>query len=124
MYKRVYRKIFYKYKGVLQMAFEKNKIVSEIKNLIRTIEKNGILISSAYLFGAYAKGEANEWSDIDVALVSDDFSGVRFYDVEKLLSILRKYNNFIEFHPFRNEDFSPNNNLFIKEILKNSLRIK
>jgi len=106
------------------MASKRNKIVSEIKSLIKIIEKKGILISSAYLFGSYAKGNAKEWSDIDVALVSDDFSGIRFHDVEKLLSILKKYNNFIEFHPFRNEDFNPSNNLFIKEILENSLRIK
>ena len=106
------------------MASKRNKIVSEIKSLIKIIEKKGILISSAYLFGSYAKGKAKEWSDIDVALISDDFSGVRFHDVEKLYSILKKYNNFIEFHPFRSEDFNPSNNLFIKEILENSLRIK
>ncbi|MEW6686104.1 MAG: nucleotidyltransferase domain-containing protein [Candidatus Edwardsbacteria bacterium] len=106
------------------MALRTDKIVSEIKNLIRVIEKNGIPISSAYLFGSSAKGKASKWSDIDVALISENFSGVRFRDIERLLSILRKYNHFIEFHPFRNEDFDPHSNLFIKEILNNSLKIK
>lgn len=106
------------------MSFRKDEIISEIRNLIKTIEKNGISISAAYLFGSYAKGKANEWSDIDVALVSDNFSGIRFYDVEKLLSVLKKYNNFIEFHPFKTAEFNPSSNLFVKEISENSIRIK
>ncbi|MCK4251347.1 nucleotidyltransferase domain-containing protein [candidate division WOR-3 bacterium] len=106
------------------MAFRKDEIISEIRDLIKTIEKNGISISAAYLFGSYARGKANEWSDIDVALVSDNFSGIRFYDVEKLLSVLKKYNNFIEFHPFKTAEFNPSSNLFVKEISENSIRIK
>lgn len=106
------------------MVFRKDEIISEIRDLIKTIEKNGISISAAYLFGSYARGKANEWSDIDVALVSDNFSGIRFYDVEKLLSVLKKYNNFIEFHPFKTAEFNPSSNLFVKEISENSIRIK
>ena len=90
------------------MPFRKDEIISEIRNLIKTIEKNGISISAAYLFGSYAKGKANEWSDIDVALVSDNFSGIRFYDVEKLI----------------NAQNNPGSNLFVKEISENSIRIK
>ncbi len=106
------------------MAFRRDKIVDEIKNLIKILKKNGINISAAYLFGSYARGSANEWSDIDVALVSDNFSGLRFYDIEKLLSVLKKYNHFIEFHPFKKEDFNPDNDLFIKEIISTGIRIK
>ncbi len=106
------------------MAFRRNKIVGEIKNLIKILKRNGINISAAYLFGSYVKGKANEWSDIDVALVSDNFCGVRFYDIEKLLSVLKKYNNFIEFHPFRRKDFDPNIDLFVKEIVETGTKIK
>lgn len=106
------------------MAFRRDKIVDEIKNLIKILKKNGINISAAYLFGSYARGNANEWSDIDVALVSDNFSGVRFYDIEKLISVLKKYNDFIEFYPFKKEDFNPDNDLFIKEIISTGIRIK
>jgi len=31
-------------------------------------------ISAAYLYGSQAKGTASIWSDIDVALISDDLS--------------------------------------------------
>jgi uncharacterized protein len=30
------------------------------------------------LFGSYVKGSADEWSDIDLALVTDDFIGDSF----------------------------------------------
>ncbi|MEO0127554.1 MAG: nucleotidyltransferase domain-containing protein [candidate division WOR-3 bacterium] len=106
------------------MAIRKNKIISEIKNIISLLEKNGITISAAYLFGSYAQRKANEWSDIDIALVSNDFSGVRFYDIEKLISIIKKYNSFIEFHPFRKEDFDLQKDLFIKEIVSTGIRLK
>ncbi len=107
------------------MAFRRNKkIVSEIRNLIKILQRNGIDISAAYIFGSYAKGRAIKWSDIDVALVSDDFSGIRFYDIEKLISTLKKYNNFIEFHPFKKEDFNPEKDLFVKEIVSTGYKIK
>ncbi len=37
-----------------------------------------------YLFGSYAKGNPGEYSDIDVAVVSDKFIGDRFEDRENL----------------------------------------
>ncbi len=106
------------------MASKRDKVINEIKRLIRVMERNGLSINAAYLFGSYAKGKTDKWSDIDVAIVSDDFSGIRFYDVEKLISVLKKYNSFIEFHPFRTVDFNPETDLFTKEILENSLKIK
>jgi predicted nucleotidyltransferase len=31
-------------------------------------------IKAAYLYGSYAKGLASKWSDIDIAVISTDFS--------------------------------------------------
>ncbi len=106
------------------MSFRKDKIVSQIKSIIALLEKNGIKISDAYLFGSYARGKANEWSDIDVALVSNDFSGIRFHDIERLISITKKCNSFIEFHPFRKEAFDSQRDLFVKEIISTGIKLK
>ena len=47
-------------------------------------------ISYAYLFGSYAKGKADETSDVDL-LVSGEVDGLRFYGlVEELREALRK----------------------------------
>ena len=37
----------------------------------------------AILFGSYAQGTFNEWSDIDLAIVSKVFVGDRFEDRKK-----------------------------------------
>lgn len=105
------------------MANKRDEAISEIKSLLESMRKAGISISSAYLFGSYASGKAGPWSDIDVALVSNDFTGVRFNDVARLISVLKTYNNFIEFHPFRKTDFNARKDLFVKEIQDTGIKI-
>jgi predicted nucleotidyltransferase len=41
-------------------------------------------IKTAYLFGSYVKGNAREYSDVDLAIVSDKFEGSRFFDKKKI----------------------------------------
>jgi uncharacterized protein len=102
---------------------KRDKILKEVKSLIDHIEKNGFEIKTAYLFGSYAKGNPREWSDIDVFLVSDNFCGIRFYDVEKLIPLTLGYNNLIELHPYKSDDFN-SKDLFIKEIVETGIRIR
>lgn len=44
-----------------------------VRQYIANLKNAGIPISKAYLFGSYARNQANENSDIDVLLVSDVF---------------------------------------------------
>ena len=47
-------------------------------------------IEYCYLFGSYAKGTANDNSDVDL-MVKTDISGLKFYDlIEKLREELNK----------------------------------
>jgi uncharacterized protein len=98
-------------------------VIKISRDFIDTLEVKNIPIDQAYIFGSQAKGNANEYSDIDLALISQSFSGIRFDD--NVLIIKNTPNSFydIETHPFRPEDFTPNNP-FVKEILKTGLRIK
>ncbi len=105
------------------MAVKTNKIIEETKDLIQTLEKRGLSIKRAYLFGSYAKGSAKKWSDIDLLLVSDKFKGIRFYDIEKLIPLTKGYSNLIEFHPVKTSDFVPSD-LFIREVMETGIRIK
>lgn len=76
----------------------------------------------AYIFGSYAKGRQTEWSDIDLALVSDRFEGNFFYDRCKLSPYVIKINTDIETHPFRPEDFTKENP-FVEEIIETGIQI-
>ena len=97
------------------------KIINDIKIFINQL-KDEINIQSVYLFGSYAKANQKEYSDIDVAIVSDSFGGFLFSDTEKILSKTKNINRMIEPHPFRTEDFTEDNPL-VKDIVSTGLRI-
>ena len=98
---------------------------SDINNLVNKfvdLVANEFPIKSVYLFGSYAKGEAREYSDIDLAVVSDNFEGSRFFDKEKLNKYILKTSIDLEIHPFRTVDFTEDNP-FVKEIINTGLKI-
>jgi len=104
------------------MAIATDLIIETVKRYIEELEKNGIEIREAILFGSFVKGTAKEWSDIDVALVSPDFTGDRFEDRRKIVPLRRNIDNRIEPLPFRPEDFD-NGGMFAEEIKKTGMRI-
>jgi uncharacterized protein len=104
------------------MAQVPDRIVEIIKKFILEAKKDNININKAILFGSYSNGTYNKWSDIDVAVVSDDFAGDRLFDNIKLSRSRLNTNIDLETHPFRTQDFTLDN-LFVKEILKNGIEI-
>lgn len=66
---------------------------------------------------------ALQYSDIDMAVVSDDFVGSLFDDSTRLGKYVIKTSFDIEVHPFRTEDFTPDNPL-VAEILRTGKRIQ
>lgn len=61
-----------------------NDIMNHLKDYINILRKNNFPIESAYLIGSYAKEDYDEWSDIDVVLVSKCFAGIRLFDKDKI----------------------------------------
>lgn len=78
-----------------------NIVLSYIDKLIRS----GMHISKAYIFGSYAKGLADKWSDIDVAIVSPQISCDRFEERIKLMELAVSIDNRIEPLPFSMQNF-------------------
>ncbi|MBF0137786.1 MAG: nucleotidyltransferase domain-containing protein [Magnetococcus sp. DMHC-1] len=48
-------------------------IIETVQNYIRVLRNDGIPVNFAVLYGSYARGDATEWSDIDVMVVSPLF---------------------------------------------------
>lgn len=48
-------------------------IVEIVKNYMKILCEDGIPVDFAVLYGSHSRGEATEWSDIDVMLVSPRF---------------------------------------------------
>jgi predicted nucleotidyltransferase len=50
-------------------------VIETVRNYAHELEAHGVNLRNVILFGSFAKGTQHEWSDIDVALVADEFSG-------------------------------------------------
>lgn len=79
-------------------------------------------IKEAYLYGSQVKGMASPWSDIDIAIISSDFSDDLFEERIALMHIAAKIDDRIEPHPFTESTFNSNNPLG-SEIQKNGVRV-
>jgi predicted nucleotidyltransferase len=104
------------------MAESRDKINDILKKYMAIIAANNIKIDKAYLFGSYAKECATDESDIDVAIISTDFSGDRFADRRKVVPLRRKIDRRLEPMPYRPENFKENDPL-VAEILRNGIEI-
>jgi uncharacterized protein len=98
------------------------RIEKTVKSYIEQLENIGIHVQQAILFGSYANGKPDEWSDIDLAIVSKDFIGNKFEDRNKIRKITLQVNSDISPMPFRPEDFN-DSDYFVKEILETGIRI-
>ncbi len=98
------------------------KIHRLLKKYVEELEKNRIPIRQAVLFGSYAAGGSHEWSDIDIALVSDVFEGIRIRDRNKIRKITLDISTDLSPLPFRPEDFTPEDP-FVREILEHGINI-
>lgn len=97
-----------------------NNIIEKIIFLRKILEDNNINIKKSILFGSFTKQQQTEYSDIDLALISDDFTGNRFEDIEKLIPFIKQVDPYIEIHPFSSED---KDNFFLNQIIKEGIEI-
>lgn len=91
-----------------------NKFVEEIKKQYNVTE--------IILFGSYAKGTENEDSDIDIAVISDDFDDI--YDcMAILMGMTWDIDARIEPHPIKKKDFDEVSDYFIKEVIDTGIKV-
>jgi predicted nucleotidyltransferase len=87
-------------------------LFKDIEIMLKSLNVN---VKEMYLFGSYAKGTANENSDIDIAVFSEDFTGIRFKDFDLIKKIFLKHTN-VEIHTFKPDDIHSEDNLFLNSI--------
>ncbi len=57
-----------------------------IPHLIALLKAGGLRIEAAVLYGSYVNGSPDEWSDIDVAVISPDFEGVPLWERQRMIT--------------------------------------
>lgn len=103
------------------MAEKKAGTIKIISKLLTSLKNNKIKIREAYLFGSWAKETNTKYSDIDVALISDDFTGIRYFDIKKIGRIVRNVDYRIEVHTFSSSD--ADESMFLDEIIRDGIKI-
>lgn len=101
------------------MAEEKNRamIINIIREYLLLLKKHDVTYKKVYLFGSQVSGNVTDDSDIDLAIVSDDFSGDTIEDSLYLMKLRRQVDSRIEPHPFLTSDFSEDDP-FVLEIIR------
>ena len=69
--------------------------ITKANNFIKEIKSLGVNLRRAILFGSFADNRQHEWSDIDLLLVADEFTGFGFED-RKLFSRINIKKEYID----------------------------
>jgi predicted nucleotidyltransferase len=87
------------------MALQQDRVDGIILGFIARLEKE-IPVQEVILFGSYAQGNPEEYSDIDLAVISDWFEGKpAIENLKFLMRISSRYNYLIEALPFRGKEY-------------------
>lgn len=102
------------------MVRQESEIKGVILKVINYLQKK-IELDYVILFGSYATGQAHEFSDIDLGVISKDFENMSFEDKANLFAQVKINCDLnVEIHPFSLSDFKearPTN--FLGFILRN-----
>jgi len=96
-------------------------IEKTVGRFIRLVSKEKRLLT-VFVYGSHAKGSANKWSDIDLAVISNDFADDLFEERIRLMKLALEIDGRIEPVPFRPEDFNGADPL-VDEIRKSGVQI-
>ncbi|MBI5683309.1 MAG: nucleotidyltransferase domain-containing protein [Deltaproteobacteria bacterium] len=93
---------------------DKRLIDREIKEYIDVLISRNIHVLGAYLFGSYVKGMADEWSDIDLAILTGRFIGDSIDFRFMLAEIAMNIDPDIEPHPYLASEFNESNPIAVE----------
>ena len=101
------------------MALSEDQVAKIIRGFISELSRE-IPIKEIILFGSYARGNPEEYSDIDLAVISDWFEGKsKIENMQYLSKITAAYNSLIEALPFTEEEYrNLDNRSFLAGIVK------
>ena len=94
-----------------------------VRSYARDMEEFGVRLRAVFLYGSFAKGTQREWSDIDVALVADEFTGLPDdCNLFPYMGGIRKPYTLIEAKTYPTEYFLQGDP-YIEEITKTGIKI-
>ena len=102
----------------IERRFTQKAALELAKQFVEEVKKTGLHVRHAILFGSYARNEQHQWSDIDIALVADEFQSFPLLDSQLFKDIrIKKTYLSIESHTY-NTDYFEKGDAFINEEIK------
>lgn len=94
----------------------KRKVIKAIGFLERCLKENGLNISRIILFGSQAHGNSKAESDVDIAIISNDFRNKDIFERARLtkeaeIMTLKKFMMPLDIITLTSEEFESNNSL-------------
>ena len=94
-------------------------IVEPIQRYLRAVDADGIRVRFGMVFGSWAANKADEWSDIDLVVVSPRFDGlITNDDVDRLWQISARIDSRIEPVPCGERQWNEDDSSAILEIAR------
>jgi len=103
-------------------SIDNKRIMEIVERYVEKICEN-YNVYAIILFGSYAKGTENVDSDIDIAIITDDFEEDIFDEVLNLMKLRRTIDTRIEPHLIRIDDYKKAATPFIKEVIENGIKV-
>ena len=101
----------------------RSAVLKLAKGFINELKSRGLAANRAVVFGSYAKGVANEQSDIDLAIWADEFSGCQAEDIELIIPIKKNFSHLLEVHTFHSTE-TEHTNPFVGDIVRTGIAIQ
>jgi predicted nucleotidyltransferase len=94
-------------------------VVKSIQNYLHYVSAQGIPVSYGVLYGSYAKGKQNQWSDIDLLVVSSRFDKkIKRADIDLLWHVAADVDSRIEPIAVGEKQYEDSDSSFIIEIAR------
>ena len=103
----------------------RESVISNLKMFAGDMKQSGFHLNKMVLYGSYSRNQQNVYSDIDVAIIADEFTGIGFDDVLLISRLLSKHPklNSVQPRTYNTNDFNTDKDPFVEEILRNGIEI-
>jgi len=97
-------------------ATDLDKIISRFITLLSTAAQ----VEAVLLYGSYVNGSPDEWSDIDIAVISPDFEGLAMWERQRIIShaTVERDASLAPIGYSSSEYHSPGPHSFLREIIR------
>jgi len=97
--------------------FTRQAIIKAVKEFVESANMNGLFFEKILLFGSYAKGTPHEYSDIDLAVFSPQFTDNPFENI-KLIQVTKRLPA-MQLHLYPSVGYEED--FFVQEIKKHAI---